>query len=72
MKPFAVSTSARASRFAIPCPETNDRAPQVPKRAIGNNTLATDRFFQSMSSTGRLRPAMRAAWAHSHHQGTNV
>ena len=72
MNPLAVSTCAVASRFAIPCPETIERIPQFPKRANGNTTLATDRFFQSTSSTGGLRPAMRAARAHSHHQGTKA
>lgn len=72
MKPFAVFTSAPASRFAIPRGETDKRAPKFPYRVNGSNTLATDRPFQSTSSTVDLRPAVRAARAHSHHQGTKA
>lgn len=72
MQPFVVLISARASMHAIPQAETDERATKFATWANGNIALATDRSFRSMSLTGRLRPAMRAARAHSHHKGSNV
>lgn len=69
MKPIAVSSCAVASKFAVLHLETIKRASKFPYRANGNNTLATDRFVQSMSSTMDLRPATLAAWANSDRQG---